>query len=324
MLPLQHLIEDFTLARAALMLWPHDTDTLDDLLPQFRISANAIYPFASNGDIYLLRLAPVCEKEEQALRRELAFTAYLRKNEFPALAFIPSRRGLLLETLQHEGTAYYAMVSRKVPGTRMDWLSPMRPDIARVYGLTLARLHSLSSQFPDGADGSDCYTALDWAAQAIARYDGSTNVLAAIPGIRSALLDIPATRETFGLVHTDYELDNVFYDETSNTCHVIDFEGCLRHFFAYDLVISLQHMQEELDPTVFPACKDAFLDGYAAQRPLDRALLSAPALRQYGAVIRYARMLHATHNPPAEKPDWMASLYDNLLLNMDALAGDFA
>lgn len=62
MLKLKYLFENYNLAKEALKNWEHDTDTLDEMLSQFRISSNAIYPFCQGGKVCFLRLAPTEEK----------------------------------------------------------------------------------------------------------------------------------------------------------------------------------------------------------------------------------------------------------------------
>lgn len=49
MLKLRYLFENYDLAKEALENWKHDEDALDEMLPQFRISSNAIYPFCQGG-----------------------------------------------------------------------------------------------------------------------------------------------------------------------------------------------------------------------------------------------------------------------------------
>ena len=48
------------------------------------------------------------------------------------------------------------------------------------------------------------------------------------------LEQLPVSPAGYGLVHYDFEPDNVFYD--GETCHVIDFDDSMEHFYAIDLV----------------------------------------------------------------------------------------
>ena len=70
MLKLKYLFENYELAKEALKNWEHDVDTLDQMLSQFRISSNAIYPFTQDGKVCFLRLAPIEEKIEKTSREK--------------------------------------------------------------------------------------------------------------------------------------------------------------------------------------------------------------------------------------------------------------
>ena len=65
MLKLKYLFEKYQLVRTVLNHWKYDEETFDELTKYFRISSNAIYPFASNGKICFLRLAPTDEKSKK-------------------------------------------------------------------------------------------------------------------------------------------------------------------------------------------------------------------------------------------------------------------
>ena len=96
MLPLYYLFENYELARLALRSWPHDASSLDDLLPHFHISSNAVYPYLCEGSLCFLRLSPAAEKRESDLRGELSNILYLRAHGYPALQPLPAHNGELL------------------------------------------------------------------------------------------------------------------------------------------------------------------------------------------------------------------------------------
>lgn len=51
MLKLKYLFKNYDLAKEALKNWEHDDDKLDDILSQFWISSNAIYPYYRSGEV---------------------------------------------------------------------------------------------------------------------------------------------------------------------------------------------------------------------------------------------------------------------------------
>ncbi len=91
MLKLRYLYENFELAKCALENWEYDAESIDEYFKYFRISSNAVYPFALGGERRFLRLSPVEEKIEANLRGELGFLAYLRGRDYPCAAPIPAK-----------------------------------------------------------------------------------------------------------------------------------------------------------------------------------------------------------------------------------------
>ena len=61
-----------------------------------------------------------------------------------------------------------------------------------------------------------------------------------------ALNKLPQTSDTFGLIHYDFEPDNVFWDENNQHCTAIDFEDSMYHFFLVDLEQALDALLENI------------------------------------------------------------------------------
>lgn len=60
MMKLKHLYENYDLAREYLKYYDHDEASLDRMLPHFRISSNAVYPFLTkDGAVCFLRYSPI-------------------------------------------------------------------------------------------------------------------------------------------------------------------------------------------------------------------------------------------------------------------------
>lgn len=63
MLTLKYLFQHNDLAEMILKNWSYDPESLD-MFQYYRISSNAVYPFRDQGEVRLLRFAPVEEKIE--------------------------------------------------------------------------------------------------------------------------------------------------------------------------------------------------------------------------------------------------------------------
>jgi len=92
MLKLRYLFDNRDLALMLLDNWDHDKKSLK-MLNYYRISANAIYPYKMNGEVFVLRFLPWNSKIEAEMKAEINFLPYLRNNKLNVLEPIPSKEG---------------------------------------------------------------------------------------------------------------------------------------------------------------------------------------------------------------------------------------
>lgn len=92
MMKLKYFFDNPELAHMLLKNWDYDESSLD-MFRSCRISANAIYPFTRNEEVRLLRFCPTSEKIKDNLLAELEFIAYLRNNQYQAVASVLAKTG---------------------------------------------------------------------------------------------------------------------------------------------------------------------------------------------------------------------------------------
>ena len=300
MLKLIYLSENFALAKAALQNWPHDPATLEKRLMHFRIFSNAVYPFDYRDGPGFLRLTPAAEKSAEAIRAELAFLTYLQAEGYPALRPIPAVSGETLLTLETPWGAWHACTFTGVPGRPMEDV-PLTEEVLLHYGAALGRLHALSMAYEPAQRRPTCEDALAWVSEMLA--DAPDFLRQECRTVADLLRHKPKTRQNYGLVHYDFEPDNVFYD--GETCHVIDFDDSMEHFYAIDLVQALDELP--------PEAAAPFLRGYASACPDSQAdAADFPLMRRFRDLYSYARLQHALSERPAPLPDWMPPLIARL------------
>lgn len=310
MLKLKYLVEDFELARLALTHWAHDEKTLPERLRWFRISSNAVYPFDdAEGNLCFLRLSPAEEKDEGELRGEIGFLEYLRTRGYPAMRPIPSAEGEMLLRIGAADGLWYASVFAGVPGQSLENL-PMTQALATEYGATLGRLHGLSMQYDPPAERRSYTEAAAWIRATLEKLRSPQAALDALEETARQLDAMPRPRETYGLVHYDFEPDNVFWD--GKGCHAIDFEDGMLHFYAIDLVQALDELAEKYHAD--------FLRGYHTACP--RARVSTddfPLMRRFRDLYSCARLMHSLSEKPEPEPEWMPQLASRLEARRDEL-----
>lgn len=314
MLKMKYLMEDFDLARLALTHWPHDEATLPERLTWFRISASAVYPFDdAGGRLCFLRLIPAEETSAAELQGELDFLGYLQRCGYPAMRPIPSSAGETLLTIGTPDGLWYASAFTGVPGQPLEDL-PMTDALAGAYGAALGRLHALSMACTPHQKCRSHAGVLAWA-------EGAFRACGAPPALAEACRDtaqrlsaLPRTAANYGMVHYDFEPDNVFWDGTA--CHAIDFGDAMLHFYAIDLVQAL----DELDG----AYHAAFLRGYRAACPGSEAdEADFPLMRRFRDLLSCARLHHCLSDVPDVQPSWMPVLVQRLEQRRDELARRF-
>jgi len=300
MLKLKHLIENFDLAREALTHFDHDEDTLDACLAHFRISANAIYPYANRGQARFLRLAPTDEKDEGELRAELEFLHYLASEGYPALRPVCAHNGAGLLHLKTRWGEYFACAFTGVPGMPIESL-PMTEELVRAYGSALARLHALSSRYEPSHRRQSHAALLRQIRTHCTEYGAPEELLLALDALEQELALLVQTRDTYGLVHYDFEPDNVFFDPSKGIFHVIDFDDSIYCWYALDI-------EQALD-CIDPAAHAAFLAGYASVRPLpDDFGVQRGLMRRLIDLRACSRLIRSLAEPVDPQPDWMPGL----------------
>ena len=312
MLKLKYLFENYDLAKDALKNWNHDTGTLDKMLSQFRISSNAIYPFCQNGQVCFLRLGPIEEKLEQNILGELEFIHHLLSHGYPALEPIPSISGEECLELDTKWGPYYATAFKKVAGVPIE-TTDMTKDILHEYGKTLGKLHALSSGFVPTTKKWSHIEVLNWIESVLLTYGAPEGVVLAFAALKGELMSLPQQQDTYGLIHYDFELDNVFYNQESNTCAVIDFDDSMYHWYALDIKQVFNSLADELSGEALQAAINAFLRGYQEERCYTQEMeLALPLMGRFINLYGYARLIRCVADKFDSEPEWLVNLRKKL------------
>ena len=300
MLKLKYLVENFDLARMALSHWPHDEATLPERFARFRISSNAVYPFDMEGRLCFLRLTPGEETSSPLIREELRFIRRLRSEGYPAMAIIPADNGEDFVTLHTPWGIWYACAFAAVPGVPLEY-TELTEEVIRRYGEALGRMHRLNMEHLPAPTRPNFLQMMRWIKTRME--DAPYALFRECDAVEQELTRLWRGPQSFGMIHGDFEMDNVFWDGES--CHVIDFNDCMLHFYALDVVIALDELP--------PEAAETFLRGYRAACP--EAEINEgdfPLMRRFKQLHQYARLLHALSERPDPEPDWMPGLAEKL------------
>ncbi|WP_150266936.1 phosphotransferase enzyme family protein [Paenibacillus tepidiphilus] len=327
MLNLKYLFHTPDLAEMLLGNFEYDPASLH-LFQYYRISSNAVYPFQSGGERRLLRFAPKGEKRKGNLLAELDFLAYLRAQRYAVMEAVPVARagaGLLAEAETPWG-AYYASVFKHVPGVQLGQLE-LTGHIARRYGEALGKLHKLSREYrPEAEQRWTHNEVLEWIRDTLQPCLPEPEAMAALEETRlltEYFAQVPLTPDNYGLIHYDFETDNVFYDSAADGCHVIDFDDAMYHWYALDLEQALDSLSDAVAPELYEERKDHFMEGYRSCFTLPENGPSAEACRRFADLYGYTRIRRASAEAWAHEPEWLTGLRGKLAAARQRKAAGF-
>ncbi|WP_025027800.1 phosphotransferase enzyme family protein [Caldalkalibacillus mannanilyticus] len=317
MLKLNDLFNNIDLAEMVLKNWKYDEESIE-MFKYYRISSNAIYPFRCDGKIHLLRFAPKTEKLKSNILAELDFISYLRDNGYGVLEAVVSRHGEELVEVRTPWGEYFASVFKRVSGVQIN-NTDFSDTIIFSYGKALGRLHQLSSKYKPITFKRWSYSdVLDWIQQVLINFPEESAALTETKILRDYFASIPKSQTNYGLVHYDFEYDNVFYDDKSNSCNVIDFDDAMYHWYAMDIEQALDSLQECIPAELFNHKKKCFLDGYLTEYDISDDLETLlPACRRFAKLYGYARTLRSITEKWDHEPDWLTNLREELSKSLE-------
>jgi Ser/Thr protein kinase RdoA (MazF antagonist) len=314
MMSLRYLFDNEDLARMLVGNWEYEPSSLD-LFKQCRISANAVYPFRMGGEVCLLRFSPAAEKSLESQVAEMAFINYLLSRGYPALEPVPTQNGELIVRHDTPWGLYHASVFRRVPGQELGEV-PLERDVLFAYGASLGQLHELSKEYPLPEIKRWSHTVvLAWIGKVLGETNAHETAFAELALLGRFFANLPKDADNYGLVHYDFELDNVFYDAATGTCHVIDFDDAMYHWYVMDVAQALGSLETdaELEGDQLQAAREAFVEGYRSWSPLsDETLRQVPAFHRFANLYCYARVIRAVQEKWKHEPDWLIDLRSRL------------
>ncbi|MEC0259611.1 phosphotransferase enzyme family protein [Paenibacillus lautus] len=290
-------------ARELIRNWEFDEGTLKF----WRASSNFVYVFERDGERHFLRFNYEEESTVEQMTAELEFMRYLIKNGYPCVTPVSSVDGNWIETVQAPEGHYHGVVFSAAAGIALD--GNLTATQCKDWGKSLARLHTLSSQYEPGSvrrrSAEDILRMID---QVLQRHPEEQDAVEELHRVSLWLQFMPSSRQTYGLIHYDFQLDNIFYEAEERSFHVIDFDDAMYHWFAMDIVTALADTESEDE-------KRAFLRGYRSIRGLDHELeADFSKFRRFDRLYGFARVLRSLEDSYLESgPAWYDGLRAKLL-----------
>jgi len=240
---IQRIVEDNILEKAA-GLYGTNPDRLL-IYPGYEGAANLVYNYQFDGVPMILRISFRSDRSRDQIAAELDFIEYLSRGGLKVSKPGTSRNGNLIETLETDGHFFHISSFFKGKGMRVpDNDYKYREDVPieeyfHNWGATLGRMHALAKDYHPG---NEIESRPDW----FGLHKDRLAILEQIPPelgkvqqrIHSLLLkirEIPINRETYGLIHGDFNDGNFTVNYGNGEITVFDFDDCCYFYFVYEL-----------------------------------------------------------------------------------------
>lgn len=306
-------------AQSLLQFWEHDEGTLEFR----RASSNFVYAFMHKKVQYFLRLSFDQDNSIEQIKAELEFMHYLHSNGFPTVTPIQSNNQRLIETLKTPEGTYIAVVFSAAKGVTLDE-DTITEEQMEEWGKSLASLHCLSKTFnPLGEKRKNWLDTVQFMESVFKKHPGEELALQELSEITNWLQSLSTDQDVFGLIHYDFQLDNLFFERDKDShFNVIDFDDAIYHWYTLDLVTALDDF---IDNPQSKWLIDSFLNGYRTKMDLDDDVVAQfPQFQMYANLYKFARILNSLdYGEINDTPPWFEELKVKLVRVTDRLRNNF-
>jgi Ser/Thr protein kinase RdoA (MazF antagonist) len=294
-------------AERILASWPHEAGSARF----FRSSGNFLYTFRSDDKRYYLRFADSSERSLGAIEVEVDLISWLANSGIQTAAVVPARDGELVTTTQFELGSFHAVVFAEIPGAQYE-LNDLAPAHFAEWGAALGKLHRALKGFPRQASiGTRSWHDELAEAGKLVPADALA-VRNELDSISRSLNQLPVDGDRYGLIHSDFELDNLVWGHSG--IGILDFDDSMRCWYAADIAFALRDLFADGGVDLTNPSFLEFVQGYAAQCALDEAAIGQlPMFLRLSRLLQYARISRALDlYADGNYPDWLIGLQAKL------------
>jgi len=252
---------------------------------------NIVYEYQQDGKPLILRISYRPDRTAQQIRSELHFINYLAEQGVNVSRPIPSRNGNLLEIINTEELSFYTVSFTRGAGMRVpDNGYKYRADVPieeyfQNWGGMLGRMHFLAKDYQPASKKE---TRPKWFESTQPTFNAAMQFAERFPRVYyriNSLYDklglLPKDRDSYGLIHADFNDGNFTVDYSNGNITVFDFDDCSYFWFMYELACA---WEGGIGRTMFAGLDErkAFMDhyfdqvlvGYERENSLDRQWLN--------------------------------------------------
>lgn len=226
-----------------------------------------------------------------------------------------------METVATDAGVFHAVAFDRLEGKQLK-IGDVDQRHFHAWGAALGRLHATMGTYTGPAvDARPSWR--DHLEQARSYIPGDEPAVALeLDRITAALEALPSGRDRYGVIHGDFELDNLRWpvgvdgqdpgasgDGALAAPGMLDFDDCSTHWYVADVAFALRDVFDA-GAGVANASAVAFVRGYRTHRPIDDELLDAmPMFSRLSRLLTYTTLIRSLDLPDSsDHPDWLRAL----------------
>ncbi|MFW5981299.1 MAG: phosphotransferase enzyme family protein, partial [bacterium] len=247
-------------------LWGYDEGTVK----YFRSSANFIFIFRREGEDYYLRFNHSDERDKDSIKEEIKLLNYLNGETSNVVKPIKSKNNNYIESVETDLGEYYAVVFEGLKGKQYE-IEDINTEQYYIWGKALGNLHKLINTIPNDTTikRNSWKNHLNFVEDNLPEDE----ILAKkeLKEVKKWIDSLEITDENYGLIHFDFELDNLRWE--NNKISILDFDDCSYHWYVADITFALRDLFEDNIDLTNTTFKE-FVKGYESEFKIDKKLLN--------------------------------------------------
>lgn len=275
-----------------------------------RASANFMSVIRSGERRYFLRFNHSSERTPEYIKEELNYIRHLIGKGIKANRPIASRSGRLVESVSTEMGVFHAVLFEAMPGRHMEF---EELDLKGLWswGKAMGEVHAASIGYvghmvPSWRDN------IAFTRRILP--ESEATVLGELDSVEEKLRTLPVSEDNFGVIHYDFELDNLLWD--GDAVNVIDFDDFARYWYVADFACALQDLFKDTGGRVDEGDDRfiAFLEGYRSVKPVsDYEISHIPLFTRLDHIYVYAKLYRSIEDgPKGVERSWTTDLREKL------------
>ncbi|WP_456275223.1 phosphotransferase enzyme family protein [Bacillus sp. AK128] len=256
----------------------------------YRASSNFLFIFKENGVRRFLRFNDSSERSLKQIQSEINLLTYLKRKSIDVAVPVLSHHGNFVEEIVTSKGTFYGVVFEALPGEHKEMNELTEDDYVK-WGEALGKLHSSFQTVPDSikVERHSWRDQLVFVEHTLLEDDDAATK--ELHFLNETLTKLQTNEESSGLIHYDFELDNLCWSEKGIS--ILDFDDSITSFSAADIAYALRDLfvdEVSLEHPDFIA----FLRGYSRFKIIDdNQIKLIPVFLRLHHLVQYAKLLHS-------------------------------